>query len=143
MKPIKLFYQTRCPFCKRAFSYIDELKKRPEYKDIVIETIEETEHPDIADQYDYYTKKYTKAASTPTKSKPSSKKRWKHKRYLPSSLITAVSRSTLLSIDAGLPDAALFYQNNAWGPVHEIREIATEPLPRIFLDTASERGMTW
>lgn len=54
MKPIKIFYQTRCPFCKRAFSYIDELKKRPEYKDIVIETIEETEHPDIADQYDYY-----------------------------------------------------------------------------------------
>ena len=54
MKPIKLFYQARCPFCKRAFNYIDELKKRPEYKDIVIETIEETEHPDIADQYDYY-----------------------------------------------------------------------------------------
>ena len=54
MKPIKLFYQARCPFCKRAFNYIDELKKRPEYKDIIIETIEETEHPDIADQYDYY-----------------------------------------------------------------------------------------
>ena len=54
LKPIKLFYQARCPFCKRAFNYIDELKKRPEYKDIVIETIEETEHPDIADQYDYY-----------------------------------------------------------------------------------------
>ena len=35
MKPIKLFYQARCPFCKRAFNYIDELKKRPEYKDIV------------------------------------------------------------------------------------------------------------
>ena len=43
MKPIKLFYQARCPFCKRAFNYIDELKKRPEYKDIIIETIEETE----------------------------------------------------------------------------------------------------
>ena len=54
MKPIKLFYQARCPVCKRAFNYIDELKKRPEYKDIIIETIEETEHPDIADQYDYY-----------------------------------------------------------------------------------------
>ena len=25
MKPIKLFYQARCPFCKRAFNYIDEL----------------------------------------------------------------------------------------------------------------------
>lgn len=54
MKPIKLFYQPRCPFCKRAFQYIDELKKRPEYKDIAIECIDETEHPDIADRYDYY-----------------------------------------------------------------------------------------
>lgn len=54
MKPIKLFYQTHCPFCKKAFNYIDELKKRPEYKDIVIETIEETEQPELADQYDYY-----------------------------------------------------------------------------------------
>ena len=51
MKPIKLFYQTRCPFCKKAFNYIDELKKRPEYKDIVIETIEETEQPELADHY--------------------------------------------------------------------------------------------
>ena len=28
------------------------------------------------------------------------------------------------------------------GPVHDIRGIATRPLSRIFLDTASERGMT-
>ncbi len=54
MKSIKLFYQTNCPFCKRAFNYIEELKKRPEYKGIEIETIEERIHPDIADQYDYY-----------------------------------------------------------------------------------------
>ncbi len=54
MKPIKLFYQAHCPFCKRAFNYIDELKKRPEYSDIVIETIEETEQPALADRYDYY-----------------------------------------------------------------------------------------
>lgn len=33
---------------------MEELKKRPEYENIVIETIEETEHPDIADRYDYY-----------------------------------------------------------------------------------------
>ena len=84
MKPIKLFYQARCPFCKRAFNYIDELKKRPEYKDIVIETIEETEHPDIADQYDYYyvptfyiaDERCTRAVSIPTKSKLFSKRLW-------------------------------------------------------------------
>ena len=50
----QIILSSSLPICKRAFNYIDELKKRPEYKDIVIETIEETEHPDIADQYDYY-----------------------------------------------------------------------------------------
>ena len=40
MKPVKLFYQERCPFCKKALRYIEELKA--------------TQHPDIADQYDYY-----------------------------------------------------------------------------------------
>jgi thiol-disulfide isomerase/thioredoxin len=54
MKPIKLFYLKNCPFCKRALSYIDELKKREEYKEIVIEMIEESEEPEIADRYDYY-----------------------------------------------------------------------------------------
>jgi glutaredoxin len=55
MKKITMFYQERCPFCRRAFQYIDELKnENPAFKDIEIETIEETLHPDIADQYDYY-----------------------------------------------------------------------------------------
>ena len=45
MKAVKLFYQERCPFCKKALRYIEELKE---------EMIEETQHPDIADQYDYY-----------------------------------------------------------------------------------------
>ena len=26
MKPVKLFYQERCPFCKKALRYIEELK---------------------------------------------------------------------------------------------------------------------
>jgi glutaredoxin len=55
MKPIKMFYQTMCPFCRRAQQYIDELKEeRPEFQSIEIEKIEENEHPDIAEQYDYY-----------------------------------------------------------------------------------------
>jgi glutaredoxin len=55
MKPIKMFYQTRCPFCKRAQQYIDELKQEhPEYQSIEIEKIEENEQPEIADKYDYY-----------------------------------------------------------------------------------------
>lgn len=55
MKKLMIFYQERCPFCKLAFSYIEELKKeKPEYKKIVIEPIEETIRPDYADTYDYY-----------------------------------------------------------------------------------------
>ena len=55
MKPVKLFYQERCPFCKKALRYIEELKAEyPEFQPIEIEMIEETQHPDIADQYDYY-----------------------------------------------------------------------------------------
>ena len=50
MKAVKLFYQERCPFCKKALRYIEELKEEyPEFQPIEIEMIE-----DIADQYDYY-----------------------------------------------------------------------------------------
>ena len=28
MKAVKLFYQERCPFCKKALRYIEELKRR-------------------------------------------------------------------------------------------------------------------
>lgn len=55
MKKLMIFYQERCPFCKRAFAYIEELKKEnPEYNKIAIETIEETEQPEYADTFDYY-----------------------------------------------------------------------------------------
>ena len=43
MKPVKLFYQERCPFCKKALRYIEELKAEyPEFQPIEIEMIEET-----------------------------------------------------------------------------------------------------
>jgi len=54
MKPITLFYLRNCPFCKKAFAYIDELKKQEAYKDIEINLIEESENPEIADSFDYY-----------------------------------------------------------------------------------------
>lgn len=55
MKKITIFYQPLCPFCKKAFAYIDELKEEyPEFAKIEIEKIDEIEHPDIADKYDYY-----------------------------------------------------------------------------------------
>lgn len=55
MKQVKLFYQEHCPFCKKAFQYIDELKKEyPEFAEIQMELIDELEEPELADQYDYY-----------------------------------------------------------------------------------------
>ncbi|MDR2145949.1 MAG: thioredoxin family protein [Tannerella sp.] len=55
MKPVKLFYLERCPFCKKAFAFIDQLKQEDSrYKDIEIETIEESVYPEIADTFDYY-----------------------------------------------------------------------------------------
>lgn len=55
MKLVTLFYQKNCPFCKKAFAYIEEQKElHPEFSEIEIDAIEETEHPDIAEQYDYY-----------------------------------------------------------------------------------------
>lgn len=54
MKTITMFYQRRCPFCKKAFVYMDELLQQEPYKGLQIEKIEETEQPELADQYDYY-----------------------------------------------------------------------------------------
>ena len=55
MKKLTIFYQERCPFCKRAFNYIEELEKEnPEYSKITTELIEETLQPDYADTFDYY-----------------------------------------------------------------------------------------
>ena len=54
MKTIKVFYLKNCPFCKKAFSYIDELMKLDAYKNIEFELTEESEQPEIADRYDYY-----------------------------------------------------------------------------------------
>lgn len=55
MKPVKLFYLKNCPFCRKALKYIDDLKAaHPELRAIEIEMIEESEHPDVADKYDYY-----------------------------------------------------------------------------------------
>ena len=50
-----IFYQERCPFCKRAFAYIEELKREnPEYDNIPTVLVEETLQPDFADTFDYY-----------------------------------------------------------------------------------------
>lgn len=55
MKSVKLFYLRNCPFCKRALQYIAEAKAaHPELAAVEIETVEESEEPEVADRYDYY-----------------------------------------------------------------------------------------
>ena len=55
MKPITLFYLEKCPFCKKAFRFIEEWQTEyPELKTVEIQTIEESRQPDVANQYDYY-----------------------------------------------------------------------------------------
>ena len=55
MKELKIFYQEKCPFCKRAFRYIEELKEENSaYKNIVPICIEETIEEEYANSYDYY-----------------------------------------------------------------------------------------
>ncbi len=55
MKKLQIFYQEKCPFCKRAFRYIEELKEEHEnYRIINPECIEETIQADLANSYDYY-----------------------------------------------------------------------------------------
>ena len=55
MKKILLFYLTDCGYCQRAHRAMDELmEENPAYKALEIEKIEESEHMDIANQYDYF-----------------------------------------------------------------------------------------
>ena len=55
MKKITLFYLSDCPYCHNARKALEELKKEnPAYKEIEIDWIEESEQPEVAEQYDYY-----------------------------------------------------------------------------------------
>ena len=54
MKPVTLFYQPRCPFCKKALGYLEELQRQEPYGRIEIRMIDELAEPEVADRYDYY-----------------------------------------------------------------------------------------
>ncbi|MCL2200967.1 MAG: thioredoxin family protein [Oscillospiraceae bacterium] len=54
MKNIKMFVLARCPYCKQALKWMDELyEEKPEYRALNIEEIDEKLRPDISDNYDY------------------------------------------------------------------------------------------
>lgn len=55
MKEITMFILETCPHCRKALSWMEELKKEtPNYQKIPIKIIDEGKEPDIANQYDYY-----------------------------------------------------------------------------------------
>jgi len=54
MKKVTMFYLEECPYCLKAFGYIDELKaENKAYADVEIEMIEEEQHPEIIANYNY------------------------------------------------------------------------------------------
>ena len=53
MKQVIMFTMKSCPYCRQAFTWMEELKKEnPEYSNIDINIIDETLNPDVASQYD-------------------------------------------------------------------------------------------
>lgn len=55
MKKVTAFYLETCPYCKQAKRALrDLIRENPDYDAVEIEWIEESEQPELADQYDYY-----------------------------------------------------------------------------------------
>ena len=55
MKKITFFYLEKCPYCKQARRALDELKAEDaKYGTVDMEWVEESQRPDVADRYDYY-----------------------------------------------------------------------------------------
>lgn len=55
MRKVTCFYLTECPYCIQAKKALKELiTENPLYGEVEIDWIEESQNPDIIDQYDYY-----------------------------------------------------------------------------------------
>ncbi|WP_294578279.1 thioredoxin family protein [uncultured Thomasclavelia sp.] len=55
MRKVTCFYLTECPYCIQAKKALKELiAENPLYGEVEIDWIEESQNPDIIDQYDYY-----------------------------------------------------------------------------------------
>ena len=55
MKKLTMFYLEDCGYCAKARKALDELyAEDPRYREVEIEKIEESRHPEVAGQYDYY-----------------------------------------------------------------------------------------
>ncbi len=55
MKEVLMFYLEDCGYCHKARRALEELfAENPAYREIPLTRIEESQHPEIADRYDYY-----------------------------------------------------------------------------------------
>jgi len=55
MKTITLFYLEGCPYCINAKKALSELQReKPEYQEVQIRWIEESQESELAGSYDYY-----------------------------------------------------------------------------------------
>lgn len=54
-KKVLAFYLEGCPYCKQAREALKELMSENEkYSSVNIDWVEENQHPEISNQYDYY-----------------------------------------------------------------------------------------
>ena len=54
-KKVLAFYLEGCPYCKQAREALKELTaENNNYASVNIEWVEENQHPEISEQYDYY-----------------------------------------------------------------------------------------
>lgn len=55
MKKVTWFVMNGCPYCRQSLKALKELKEGNEaYRAVEVEQINESEDPELADQYDYY-----------------------------------------------------------------------------------------
>ena len=55
MKKVLAFRLEGCPYCRQAMKAVQELSAAEEkYSSVMIDWVEENEHPEISSKYDYY-----------------------------------------------------------------------------------------
>ena len=54
MKKVVAFRLEGCPYCAQAMKAVKELAADEKYSSVVIDWVEENEHPEISAKYDYY-----------------------------------------------------------------------------------------
>ena len=55
MKKITMFYLDDCGYCAKARRALEDLyEENPAYRQVELEKIEESQQPELAEQYDYY-----------------------------------------------------------------------------------------